>query len=146
MSLAEEYSIKINTIAEKYPQILEEFKRNYVIYNQHPNIQEYSNIFSSIKAALASLNKELFVLTNDVEQNIEQLNNSHQEYLFDLEDLKRRNAELKIRLGKASSTNNGADEMNDDAKEQYKYQYLQNVTLFVGNLLLIGTMYKLFKK
>jgi chromosome segregation ATPase len=146
MSLAEEYSIKINTIAEKYPQILEEFKKNYVIYNQHPNIQEYSNIFSSIKSALSNLNKELFVLTNELEQNIEQLNNSHEEYLFDLEDLKRRNAQLKIRLAKASSTNNGADEMNDDAKEQYKYQYLQNVTLFVGNLLLIGAMYKLIKK
>jgi len=146
MSLSQQYYNKLNTISEKYPGILDEFKSNYIIYNQHPNIQEYSNVFSSIKSALSGLNKDLFILTNDVEQDISQLNAQNEQLTIELDDLKKMNEQLKKRLAKSSSTNNGADEMNDDAKEQYKYQYIQNVTLFVGNLLLIGAMYKLVKK
>jgi hypothetical protein len=146
MSVSQQYFNKLNTFSEKYPGILDEFKRNYVVYNQHPDIQEYSNVFSSTKSALSGLNKDLFILTNDVQQDIDQLNSQNEQLTIELDDLKKINEMLKRRLAKASGTNNGADIMNDNAKEQYKYQYLNNITMIIGNLLLVGTMYKLFKK
>jgi hypothetical protein len=76
-------------------EILDEFKSNYVIYNQHPNIQEYSNVFSSIKSALSGLNKDLFILTNDVEQDISQLNTQNEQLTIELDDLKKMNEQLK---------------------------------------------------
>ena len=130
MSASQQYFDKLNILSDKFPGILEDFKRNYVIYNQHPDFQEYENAFSSSKGAISSASKDLFVLTNDVQDNIDVLNKQNDDLSTEIEELKKKNDELKKRLKNMDGTNNGADEMNDDAKEQFKYQYIKNLTMF----------------
>ena len=146
MSISQQYYDKLDILSEKFPGILEDFKKNYVIYNQHPEFQEYTNAFSSSKAAISSIIKDLFVLTNDVQGNINILNTENDDLTNKIDELKKINEELKKRTKKLYGTNNGADEMNDDAKEQFKYQYIKNLTMIFGNLLIICVMYSLFKK
>ena len=146
MSISQQYYDKLDILSEKFPGILEDFKKNYVIYNQHPEFQEYTNAFSSSKAAISSIIKDLFVLTNDVQGNINILNTENDDLTNNIDELKKINEELKKRTKKLYGTNNGADEMNDDAKEQFKYQYIKNLTMIFGNLLIICVMYSLFKK
>jgi len=146
MSISQQYYDKLDILSEKFPGILEDFKKNYVIYNQHPEFQEYTNAFSSSKAAISSIIKDLFVLTNDVQGNINILNTENDDLTNNIDELKKINEELKKRTKKLYGTNNGAEEMNDDAKEQFKYQYIKNLTMIFGNLLIICVMYSLFKK
>jgi DNA-binding ferritin-like protein len=146
MSISQQYYDKLDILSEKFPGILEDFKKNYVIYNQHPEFQEYTNAFSSSKAAISSIIKDLFVLKNDVQGNINILNTENDDLTNNIDELKKINEELKKRTKKLYGTNNGADEMNDDAKEQFKYQYIKNLTMIFGNLLIICVMYSLFKK
>lgn len=146
MSTSQPYYDKLNTFSQKFPEILADFKRNYVIYNQHPEFQEYENSFSSSRSALSSLNKELFMLTNDVHQNIDLLNKQGDSLTEELDELKETNKELKSKLSSNNGTNNAADGMNDDAKEQFKYKYIKNLTMILGNCLMIFAMYTLFKK
>ena len=146
MSTSQIYYDKLNTFSQKFPEILDEFKRNYVIYNQHPEFQEYENAFSNTKGSLSSINKELFMLTNDVQSNINVLNKESDNITDELSKLKETNEELKLKLSGSTGTNSAADEMNADAKEQFKYQYIKNLSMILGNGLLVFALYTLFKK
>ncbi len=146
MSVTQQYYDKLNVFSEKFPGILDEFKRNYVIFNQHPDFQEYANAFSSSKGALASVNKDLFILTNNLQGSVDKLNENSENLVMELDGLKTENKMLMITLGKSSGTNKSADEMNEDAKEQFKYQYIMNITMILGNIFLILIMVKFFKK
>uniref|UniRef100_A0A6C0KW99 Uncharacterized protein n=1 Tax=viral metagenome TaxID=1070528 RepID=A0A6C0KW99_9ZZZZ len=146
MSVTQQYYDKINVLSEKFPSILDEFKRNYVIYNQHPDFQEYANAYNSSKGALSEVNKDLFVLTNDLQKNIDKLNENSEHIIVELNRLKEENEFLKKTLLQSTGTNNSADELNGDAKEQYKYQYIRNVTMILGNVFLLLVMFKFFKK
>jgi hypothetical protein len=146
MSVTQRYYDKINVLSEKFPSILDEFKKNYVIYNQHSDYQEYANAYSSSKAALSEVNKDLFVLTNDLQKNIDLLNENSEGIIMELNELKRENTFLKKAVKQSTGTNKSADELNDDAKEQYKYQYIRNITMILGNIFLILIMFKFFKK
>jgi regulator of replication initiation timing len=145
MSTSQPYYDKLNTFSQKFPEILDDFKRNYVIFNQHPEFQEYSNAFSSSKSAASSVNKDLFMLTNDLQQNINTLNKQGDSITDELDELKTTNEELKRKLSSNDGTNTAADGMNDDAKEQFKYQYIKNLSMILGNGLMIFAMYTLFK-
>jgi len=146
MSSAQQYYNKLNEISGKFPGVLDEFKRNYVIYNQHPDYQEYANIFASIKGNLSSINKDLFVLTNDVQQDISKLNENNENLVMELDQLEKENDFLKKTLANASGTGNGSEIMNENAKEQYKAKYIRNLAMIFGNLLIIIAMIILFKK
>jgi|APGre2960657423_1045063.scaffolds.fasta_scaffold57365_2 ABC-type Zn uptake system ZnuABC Zn-binding protein ZnuA len=137
---------RINVCSEKFPGILDEFKKNYVIYNTHPDFQEYENAYGSSKAALAGLNKDLFLVINDVQQETNILNENAENLVMQIEQLKQENEDLNKTLSNSGGTNRGADEMNDDAKEQFKIQYIKNITMFLGNIFLILVMFKIFKK
>jgi hypothetical protein len=146
MSSAQQYFNKLNEISGKFPGVLDEFKRNYVIYNQHPDFQEYANIFSNTKGNLSSINKDLFVLTNNVQQDINKLNENNENLVMELDELEKENEMLKKTLANASGTSNGSEIMNDNAKEQYKEKYIRNLSMIFGNLLIIIAMILLFKK
>jgi len=146
MSGSQQYYNKLNEISARFPGVLDEFKRNYVIYNQHPDYQEYANIFASTKGNLSSISKDLFVLTNDVEQDINKLNENNENLVMELDQLEKENEILKKTFANASGTGNGAEIMNDNAKEQYKGKYIRNLAMIFGNLLIIVAMILLFKK
>ena len=146
MSSAQQYYDKLNEISGKFPGLLEEFKRNYVIHNQHPDFQEYTNIFSSTKANLASVNKDLFMLTNDVQQNIANLNENNENLVMELDQLEETNKMLKRAFANANGTDNGSIIMRDNSKEQYRAKYIRNLSMILGNILLIIAMFFLFKK
>ena len=146
MSGSQQYYNKLNEISAKFPGVLDEFKRNYVIYNQHPDYQEYANIFASTKGNLSSISKDLFVLTNDVQQDINKLNENNENLVMELDQLKQENEMLKKTLANSSGTSNGSEIMNDNAKEQYKGKYIRNLSMILGNLLIIIIMVLFFKK
>jgi rubrerythrin len=146
MSVVQQYYDKLSVCSQKYPSILDEFKRYYVIYNKHHEYQEYANIFSSTKGQLAELNKEVFVVTNDVQKNTDVLTKNSENLVMQLEQLKEENENLKKTLASSSGTNKSADEMNEDAKEEYKFQFLRNLSMFLGDIIVIGVLVKFFKK
>ena len=57
---------QINTLKEKLPSILDDFKKYYVFYNKNPEYNEYQQIFENIKGNLQNINSELFITTNNI--------------------------------------------------------------------------------
>jgi hypothetical protein len=130
---------KINTLKEKLPSILDDFKKYYVFYNKNPEYSEYQQMFENIKANLQNINSELFMTTNNIEKDTENINDRLQKINALIAKEKMKNRQLKKRLGIVEKKYNGSDELISDYKEIYNLDYLTNFALFYG-IIALGVM------
>jgi len=127
---------QINTLKEKLPSILDDFKKYYVFYNKNPEYNEYQQIFENIKGNLQNINSELFMTTNNIEKDTESINDRLQKINALIKKEKIKNSLLKKKLGIVEKKYNGSDELISDYKEIYNLDYLNNFALFYGMILL----------
>lgn len=130
---------QINTLKEKLPSILDDFKKYYVFYNKNPEYDEYKQIFESIKGNLQTNNSELFMTTNNIEKGTETINSKLQIINRLIVKEKIKNQKLKRKLGIVDKKYNGSDELISDYKEMYNLDYLNNFALLIG-ILTLGVM------
>ena len=136
---------QINTLKEKLPSILDDFKKYYVFYNKNPEYNEYQQIFENIKGNLQNLNSELFMTTNNIEKDTETINTKLQKINIAISKEKIKNKQLKKNLGIVEKKYNGSDELISDYKEIYNLDYLNNFALFFGILslgIILATKFK----
>jgi hypothetical protein len=131
---------QLNTLKEKLPSILDDFKKYYIFYNKNPEYNEYQQIFENIKGNLQNINSELFMTTNNIEKDTESINDRLQKINALIAKEKIKNRQLKRRLGIVEKKYNGSDELISDYKEIYNLDYLTNFSLFFGVILLCITM------
>ena len=127
---------KINVLKEKLPSILDDFKKYYVFYNKNPEYDEYQQIFENIKGNLQNINSELFMTSNNIEKDTENINDRLQKINALIAKEKIKNRQLKKRLGIVEKKYNGSDELISDYKEIYNLDYLTNYALFYGIIVL----------
>ena len=127
---------KINTLKEKLPSILDDFKKYYVFYNKNPEYSEYQQMFENIKGNLQNINSELFMTSNNIDKDIENINDRLQKINALIAKEKIKNQQLKKKLGIVEKKYNGSDELISDYKEIYNLDYLTNFALFYGIVLL----------
>jgi hypothetical protein len=127
---------KINILKEKLPAILDDFKKYYVFYNKNPEYDEYQQMFENIKSNLQSINSDLFMTSNNIEKDTENINDRLQKLNALIAKEKIKNKQLKKRLGIVEKKYNGSDELISDYKEIYNLDYLTNFALFYGIVLL----------
>ena len=130
---------QINTLKEKLPAILDDFKKYYIFYNKNPEYNEYQQMFESIKGNLQGINSELFMTTNNIEKGTEDINSKLQIINKLITKEKIKNSKLKRQLGIVEKKYNGSDELISDYKEMYNLDYLNNFALIVG-ILVLGAM------
>ena len=138
-----QYFDKLETLEAQLPSILTDFKKYYVFYNKNPDYAEYSQMFSNIKNNLTNANSELFVLSNDVQSNTEDINKILFELNVLIKEEKKVNRELKKKLNIAENENNASNELISDYTEIYNYDYLKNFGLFLSILIAMATISKL---
>ena len=138
-----QYFDKLETIEAQLPPILTDFKKYYVFYNKNPDSAEYHQMYSNIKNNLTNANSELFVLSNDVQSNTEDINKLLFELNVLIKEEKKVNRELKKKLNIAENENNASNELISDYTEMYNYDYLKNFGLFLSILIAMGTISKL---
>ena len=136
---------QINTLKEKLPSILDDFKKYYVFYNKNPEYNEYQQMFENIKSNLQNMNSELFMTSNNIEKDTENINNRLQKINALIAKEKVKNKQLKKKLGYIEKQYNGSDELISDYKDIYNLDYLTNFALFFGVILLASTLALKFK-
>lgn len=138
--------INLKTYSEKIDPLLDEYKKGYIYYNTNPDNEEYSRIFSIASGNITSINKDVFVTTNNIQKGIDDLN-------VKLNDLNN-----KIRLEKPTSISlaknflhhegkgNGSQVLISNSKELYKQQYISNWDMVIGIFIISGTIITIFRK
>jgi hypothetical protein len=138
------FTEKVETLQQKLPPILDDFNKYFVLYNKTPNYPEYENMFNNIKQNLNSLGSSLFMVSNDLDANIDNINKAFK--MLDVLITKERiqNRELKRRLGIIETEVTSAKEMIHDYSEMYDTDYLRNWGLFLSTIVVGVSISRIF--
>lgn len=137
---------KIKTIKDSFFSALDDFKKYYVYYHKNPEVDEFQNFFNNSKGQLQKLNADIFLLTNNIQQKIKDLDMEMQLTSNKLDDEKELNGELLKLINRIQITQDGSAIMIDDAKEEYNIQYYKNWEIFIGILIFTTISVKLLNK
>jgi hypothetical protein len=143
---ANKFNEKIKTIKDSFFSALDDFKKYYVFFHKNPEIDEYQNFFTNSKGQLQKLNAEIFLVTNQIQKNIKDLDMEMRTVSKKLQDEKELNGELMKLVNQIKTTQDGSSIMIDDAKEEYNMQYYKNWEIFMGIVIFMVISVKLLSK
>jgi hypothetical protein len=141
----EQFTDNLNALQQKIGPILEDFQKYYIFYNKNPEYPDYQSMFDNVKGQITQVCSDLFTLENNVDTNINKINKSLAALNVLIKKEKKKNRELKRKLGIAETENNAASELIDNYKEMYEESYLRNWGLGISILfagLIISKVYK----
>jgi hypothetical protein len=140
---ANKFDEKIKGIKNSFFSALDDFKKYYVFYNKNPEVDEYQNFFATSKGQLQELNSEIFVVTNNIQKHIKELNAEMAAISNKLKDEKDLSSELLLLINNIQTTEDGSAIIIDDVKEEYNRQYYKNLELFIGIIVFTGITVKI---
>ena len=140
---AKQFNEQINNIKSQFFSALDDFTKYYVYYNKNPEVNEFQNYYANSKSQLQTMSKDLFLTTNNIDKNIEELDNEMLKISIKLENEKKINKEMSELINNLQNTQNGSEILIDDSKTKYNTQYYKNVEIFIGILILSGLLTKL---
>jgi hypothetical protein len=143
---ANKFNEKIKTVKDSFFSALDDFKKYYVFFHKNPEVDEYQNFFSNSKEQLQKLNAEMFLVTNNIQKNIKDLDMEMRVVSKKLKDEKDLNEELMKLINRIKTTQDGSAIMIDDAKDEYNIQYYANLEVFMGIVIFMGISVKLLSK
>lgn len=138
-----DYKTQLNTLDETFSTAIENFYNTYIIHHTNPNSTEYTQIYSQEKGQITSLNSSLFSLKNTVQTSITSLQDQNSKLSEKLEREKISNNILNQKLAEKRGKELGALHLIVESKQSYNYQYIKNVTLFIGDVILMYLLYRL---
>ena len=139
------YVEQIITLKHQLPHILDDFIKYFNLYHKDPTYPDYQSTFENNKSNLSTLSSSLFMVSNDVDVNIDNINNLYKTLDILIKKERVKNRELKRKLGIVESKTNSSNEMIDDYSEIYDIGYLRNCALFLSIVtsgILISVVFK----
>ena len=137
------YKEKVETIEQQVPSLLNDFKKYYVLYNKNPESPEYKNYFENTKTNLNNLNASLFVVSNEIQTNMDKDNIKIEKINKLLYKTKKENTDLKKKISIIEGKKNTSNELISNYTTMYDNNYLRNWAL---SLSIIFASYLIYKK
>jgi hypothetical protein len=134
---------QLDTLEEKLPHVLDDFKKFFVFYSKNPEVAEYQQSFENIKGNLQKLSGELFMITNNIEKGTDDINHKLLKLDILIEKEKMKNKVLRKKLGLVETKYDGSAEMISDYKNTYNLYYLKNFGVFLGIVVSLVAVKKL---
>jgi hypothetical protein len=135
---------KINTLQQKLPPILDDFKKYYVFFNKNPTYNEYQSIYTNLTNNINSIFNELSSIANDVITNSQNLGDDLLKINTLIENEKTKFNKLKSIESSVKNEYNGSQKMIDEYKQIYNEKYIKNVLIFIGILISGTALVKVF--
>ena len=135
---------KVQTLQEQLPPILDDFNKYFVLYHTDPNYPEFETTFNNIKQNLNTMGASLFMVSNNVDVSIENINKKFKALDILITKERRKNRELRRRLGIIDDQNNSSKELIDNYNEMYDTDYLRNWGLFLSTIVVGVSISKMF--
>jgi len=127
-------SNKLNTINNKFYSALDDFSSSYVNSKLYPG-GESQKIFLNNQGIIDSLQAELFIATNDIQSNIDNLTSVLLNLNAKIESEKAKNVTLNSQFTSVSSQSNGSSLLVNESDNLYFDRYISNATFIVGIIL-----------
>jgi len=135
---------KIQTLSQQFNAALDDYKKAYIAYKLNPEMEQYQSTLNNTESTITSINKDMFVLTNNVESQIESLNMKTEELDKKINVERKTHDKLRHQYTQLTGTDMGSIQMIDDSKDMYRKQYISNWTMLLGILIIAITMIRIF--
>jgi hypothetical protein len=132
---------KLQTILQRMPPVLNEFRTYFVFYHKNPEYAEYQQIFSNLQNNIGSFGTQLFELLNEIEVNTEKINDAMVCLNSMIFRERQKNRRLKRRFAIEENKNNASSELIYDYKNIYEEGYLRNWAL-IFSIMIVGVLIK----
>lgn len=142
---SKQFHEKINTIKSQFFSALDDYKKYYVYYNKNPEVNEFQNYYANSKSQLQSISRDLFLTTNNIDKNIDNLDKQMAIISDKLDHEKKINKKITELIANLENTQNGSEILIDDSKKKYNEQYWRNWEIFLGIVIVSVLLNKLFK-
>ena len=142
----EMFAQRIETLKEQLPSILDDFNKYFVLYSTDSSYPEFGTMFNNIKQNLNSLSASLFMVSNDVDANTDEINKTLKKLDVLITKERRQNRELRRKLGIIEEQNNSSKELIDNYNEMYDADYLRNWGLFLSTIVVGVSISKMFTR
>jgi hypothetical protein len=136
---------KIETLQSQLPAILADFVKAFIFVNKTPEYPEYQQFFENIKSNLIQSGSSLFMISNELQKNTDDMNESLFKLNKMIKEEKMKNEMLKKKHGIIERKNNASVELISDYKHIYQSEYLKNFAMFLSIIVALVTIKKVYK-
>jgi hypothetical protein len=137
---------KLETTTQKFNSALDDFSSSYLNYKMDPDYNEYQRIYINAQGVIDALQADVFIATNDVQKNVDNLNKLITDLNKKIAAEKIKQTALNAQLSQISSNSNGSGLLALQSKTLYFDKYVYNTTLIIGILILFYSLFKVYSK
>jgi hypothetical protein len=124
-----QFQQQINSLKQKFPSVLEDFKKAYISYKSNPttltnyneNTQKIKDIFSQI-----------FIIDNNIQKEEENINKVISQLNASMKTYKSSNYYLEKKYQNISGVIHGSNIMSSDYNKMYYDDFLNNLIMIIG--------------
>lgn len=126
------YSKELETIKQRFSIILNEGKNAIPLSKTYPSNQSYKEMASLFKSNLKEYKNDFFMLTNEIETDMETFEKTSEKTADIIAKLEKKNKELKNEITDLTQSNNGSKGLFKDTQLLYNQYLLGNIYIFAS--------------
>jgi hypothetical protein len=152
---SQEYYDKLNIINTYYERIdgnvrqffstISEFIPSYITTLVYPDNYQYSITSNTNKALVEKAISDLYKINNNIKTNIESIKKENKTLELSVNTQSKEHNELLGEYQDKTAINNGSDILFNESVDLYKMQYLINFFMIIGVIILIISLYQIYK-
>ena len=143
MELPDTYKQKLNVYNDQFYYAMDDLEKSYINTMLYPDNNEYNQIYSKQMGTVESIESNVFIITNNIQKNIDDLNNNLKNVNNKIKNEQLKNNNLKDIKNGFKSDGNGSELMIQESKQMYNEQRYTNITMLVGIFLLMTAIIKI---
>ncbi len=140
-----QYENQLDAFKVSYKCNLKSFKEYYILTKQFPEDDAYAKSYQSAKSNLIELSRNLFLLNNMIQKDIDSLQVDSDVNTDEINNHKDIRGGLENDLTFIQGEVGGAKQMAEDYKIRYTQQYIANWSLFIGIIVSGATLFYTFR-
>ncbi len=140
------YGEDIDALSESYHCNLQTFKKYYVLTRLYSGDEQYAQEYDQAKTNLVKLAKNLFLVNNEIQNEISKLKNSSGDVNTSIEHALAQKEHVAKQMLHIQGNINSAEQMSKDYTRLYTMQYLSNLSMLVGVFVAAGLYYRCFRR
>jgi len=140
------YEDDLNAIKSSYECNMNTFKEYYTLTKMYPNDESYADTYNTSRSNLIKLSKNLFLMNNLIQKDIDDLKNNSTDVNRNIEENESKKSGLVSHLNFITGEVNGAVQMSQDYKLLYTQQYMSNISMIIGIIASFSATYYVFRK
>ena len=134
-------SIKIGEIEAQFEDTIGAFRQAFIAHHTNPSIDSYAGIYADSRAHINSLTGQLGKIVQDLQSNMRDLRLGVSKVIKGIDH----EQAILARFGTLPDGEHAAEQYLDDSRYQYKDQWIKNLEIICGVLLVVWIFMATFR-